>query len=104
MDIGTIDELGGTVFHLEDKRPAAFGFAGEKWIRESLRNRQGDLTSGSRKAAPPACDSRDCRGGGAYDINGYDRPSRPILAHAFRKIIDDDGFPHGAHLLTDSRV
>ena len=68
MDIGTIGELGGAVFHLEDKRPAAFGFAGEKWIRESLRNRQGDLNCGSRKAAPPACDSCDSRGGGVNEL------------------------------------
>ena len=44
MRIVAIGELGWAVFHFEDNRLCTPGFAGEKGIRESLRDRQGSLS------------------------------------------------------------
>jgi hypothetical protein len=84
VDIVAIGELGRAVFHFEDNRPGTLGFAGEKGIREPLRNRQSGVNCGYRKAAAPAYHSRDRRGSGTYDIDCYYRPSGPVLVYAFR--------------------
>ena len=83
MGIVAIGELGRAVFNFEDNRRCTLAFTGEKGIGEFLRNRQGRFNGRSWKAAPPGCRSRDRRGGGTYDIDGDNRPSRPISARAF---------------------
>ena len=84
VGIVSIGELGRAVFHFEDNWRFPLGFAGEKGIGEPLRDRQGGFSGRSRKAAPPGRRGRDRCGGGTNDIDGYDRPSRPVPAHAFR--------------------
>jgi hypothetical protein len=75
-------ELGRAIFHFEDNRCFTLGFAGEKRIGKPLRDSQGGFSGWSGKAAPPRHGGRDRCCGGTNDIYGYDRPSRPIPAHA----------------------
>jgi len=83
VGIVAIGKLSRAVFHFEDNLLGTLGFAGEKGIGESVRDRQGGFSGGSRKAAPPGYRGRDGGGGSTYDIDGDNRPSRPISARAF---------------------
>ena len=83
VGIVAVGELGRTVFHLEDHRCCTLGLTGEKGIGETVRDCQGGFRGGSWKAAPPGYRGGDRCGGSTYDIDGDNRPSRPISARAF---------------------
>ena len=96
MCIGAADELGGAVVHFEGGRHFPAGFTGEKRMVEFLSERQSRFNGRDRKATPAGRRRGDRRGGGPDDIDGDNRPTWPVTAHAFRQVIDDDRFLHSS--------
>jgi hypothetical protein len=83
VGIVALGKLSRAIFHFEDDRRGALGFTGEKGIGESVGDRHGGFNGGCRKAAPPGNRGRNRCSGSTYDIDGDNRPSRPIPARAF---------------------
>ena len=85
VGIVAIGELGRAISPFR-RQPALYSWSSpaRRGLVSPCRNRQGGFNGRSRKAAPPGRRGRDRRGRGTNHIYGYDRPSRPIPARAFR--------------------